>query len=49
MLKKRRELLDEVEAGKWSVDLPPSNGCGRIEIYGGHNRLLDLGRLRSNG
>jgi len=23
MLKKRRELLDEVEAGKWSVDLPP--------------------------
>jgi hypothetical protein len=22
MLKKRRELLDEVEAGKWSVDLP---------------------------
>jgi hypothetical protein len=23
MLKKRRELLDEVEVGKWSVDLPP--------------------------
>ncbi|HTD15809.1 MAG TPA: hypothetical protein VK673_11555 [Chthoniobacterales bacterium] len=23
MLKKRRELLDEVEAGKWSVELPP--------------------------
>jgi hypothetical protein len=23
MLKKRRELLDEVDAGKWSVDLPP--------------------------
>lgn len=23
MLKKRRELLDEVEAGRWSVDLPP--------------------------
>ncbi|HYZ71782.1 MAG TPA: hypothetical protein VE641_01810 [Chthoniobacterales bacterium] len=23
MLKKRRELLDEAEAGKWSVDLPP--------------------------
>src|SRR5258708_6205832 len=23
MLTKRRELLDEVEAGKWSVDLPP--------------------------
>jgi hypothetical protein len=22
MLKKRRELLDEVEAGKWSVELP---------------------------
>jgi hypothetical protein len=22
MLKKRREILDEVEAGKWSVDLP---------------------------
>jgi hypothetical protein len=22
MLKKRREMLDEVEAGKWSVDLP---------------------------
>ena len=23
MLKKRRELLDEVEAGTWSVELPP--------------------------
>jgi hypothetical protein len=23
MLKKRRELLDEAEAGKWSIDLPP--------------------------
>jgi SpoVK/Ycf46/Vps4 family AAA+-type ATPase len=23
MLKKRREILDEIEAGKWSVDLPP--------------------------
>jgi len=23
MLKKRRELLDEVEAGKWSIELPP--------------------------
>lgn len=23
MLKRRRELLDEAEAGKWSVDLPP--------------------------
>ena len=23
MLKKRREILDELEAGKWSVDLPP--------------------------
>lgn len=23
MMKKRRELLDEIEAGKWSVDLPP--------------------------
>ena len=22
MLKKRREILDELEAGKWSVDLP---------------------------
>jgi SpoVK/Ycf46/Vps4 family AAA+-type ATPase len=22
MLKKRREMLDELEAGKWSVDLP---------------------------
>ena len=22
MLKKRRQLLDEIEAGKWSVDLP---------------------------
>jgi hypothetical protein len=22
-LKKRAELLDEIEAGKWSVDLPP--------------------------
>jgi hypothetical protein len=22
MMKKRRELLDEIEAGKWSVDLP---------------------------
>jgi len=23
MLKKRRELLDDLEAGKWSVELPP--------------------------
>jgi hypothetical protein len=23
MLKKRREILDEIQAGKWSVDLPP--------------------------
>jgi SpoVK/Ycf46/Vps4 family AAA+-type ATPase len=23
MLKKRREILDELAAGKWSVDLPP--------------------------
>src|SRR6516162_9041121 len=23
MLKKRREILDEVEAGKWGLDLPP--------------------------
>ena len=23
MLKKRRKILDEVEAGKWGVDLPP--------------------------
>ena len=23
MFKKRREILDEVESGKWSVDLPP--------------------------
>jgi hypothetical protein len=23
MLKKRREILDELEAGKWRVDLPP--------------------------
>jgi SpoVK/Ycf46/Vps4 family AAA+-type ATPase len=23
MLKKRRKILDEVEAGKWGIDLPP--------------------------
>jgi SpoVK/Ycf46/Vps4 family AAA+-type ATPase len=23
MLKKRREILDEIQDGKWSVDLPP--------------------------
>jgi SpoVK/Ycf46/Vps4 family AAA+-type ATPase len=23
MLKRRREMLQEIEAGKWSVDLPP--------------------------
>jgi hypothetical protein len=23
MLKKRREILDEIQVGKWSVDLPP--------------------------
>jgi hypothetical protein len=23
MLKKRRELLDDLDAGKWSVDMPP--------------------------
>jgi hypothetical protein len=23
MLKKRRQILDEIQAGKWSVDLPP--------------------------
>jgi hypothetical protein len=23
MLKKRREILDEIQGGKWSVDLPP--------------------------
>jgi hypothetical protein len=23
MLKKRREILDEIQSGKWSVDLPP--------------------------
>jgi hypothetical protein len=23
MLKRRREILDELDAGKWSVDLPP--------------------------
>jgi hypothetical protein len=23
MLKKRHEILDELETGKWSVDLPP--------------------------
>jgi hypothetical protein len=26
MLKKRRELLDDLEAGKWSVDIPPIEG-----------------------
>jgi SpoVK/Ycf46/Vps4 family AAA+-type ATPase len=23
MLRRRREILDELDAGKWSVDLPP--------------------------
>ena len=23
MLKKRREILDEIEAGQWGIDLPP--------------------------